>query len=52
MRPEAEVAAHFGEVLWTMGDRERAREVWRVGVKQDDTNDTLRETLRRFKVKL
>jgi tetratricopeptide (TPR) repeat protein len=52
LRPEAEVAAHLGEVLWTMGDRERAREVWRVGIKQDDTNDTLRETLRRFKVKL
>jgi tetratricopeptide (TPR) repeat protein len=52
LRPEAEVAAHLGEVLWTMGERERARDVWRVGAKQDDGNDTLRETLRRLKVKL
>jgi tetratricopeptide (TPR) repeat protein len=52
LRPEAEVAAHLGEVLWAMGERERAREVWRVGIKQDEANDTLRETLRRLKVKL
>jgi tetratricopeptide (TPR) repeat protein len=52
MRPEAEVAAHLGEVLWALGERDRAREVWRTGIKQDDANETLRETLRRLKVKL
>jgi len=29
LRPEAEIGAHLGEVLWAMGERDAARRIWR-----------------------
>ena len=49
-RPDAEIAAHLGEVLWTLGDREGARRMWREGVRLDADNETLTKTLKRFRV--
>ncbi len=51
-RPDSEIAAHLGEVLWVMGQRERALSVWREGVLQDADNETLRQTLKRLSVAL
>lgn len=51
-RPDTEIAAHLGEVLWVLGRREEARRVWREGQARDASNEVLRETLRRFKVDL
>ena len=51
-RPDAEIAAHLGEVLWMLGRREEARRVWREGRERDATNEVLRETLSRLKVDL
>jgi tetratricopeptide (TPR) repeat protein len=51
-RPDTEIAAHLGEVLWVMGRRDEARRVWREGRDRDASNEVLRETLRRFKVDL
>lgn len=50
-RPNAEIAAHLGEVLWTLGQRDRAQTVWREGLLLDNEDTTLQETLKRFKVK-
>ena len=50
-RQDAEIAAHLGEVIWTMGDRGQAIQIWRRGLSQDADNDTLRETLQRLGVK-
>src|SRR3954468_21310264 len=50
-RPDPEIAAHLGEVLWSMGQRDQAQTVWREGLLQDASNDTLQETLKRLKVK-
>ena len=50
-RQDAEIAAHLGEVMWAMGERDQAMQVWRRGLKQDADNDTLRETLQRLGVK-
>ena len=36
-RPDAEIAAHLGEVLWKKGDLERAREVWQAQLKPTPT---------------
>lgn len=47
-KPDAEIAAHLGEVLWTLGDRDRARVTWRKGLALNAENDTLLSTLRRF----
>ncbi len=50
-RPDAEIAAHLGEVLWTLGEREAARRVWREGLRLDADNETLKKTLQRFRVR-
>jgi tetratricopeptide (TPR) repeat protein len=50
-RPDAEIAAHFGEVLWSLGQRDRALTIWREGLQLSADNETLQETLRRLRVK-
>ena len=50
-RPDAEIAAHLGEVLWSMGQRDRAQVVWKEGLLLNSDNDTLQETLKRLRVK-
>jgi outer membrane biogenesis lipoprotein LolB len=49
MKPEADIAAHTGEVLWAMNRRAQAEEMWRQGQKLDANNPTLKETLKRLK---
>ncbi len=51
-KPDAEIAAHLGEVLWKQGLKERATAVWKEGVSINKSNDTLVETLKRFGVKI
>jgi len=51
-RPDPEIAAHLGEVLWSMGQRERAQAVWKEGLLLNNENDTLQQTLKRLRVKL
>ena len=50
-RPDAEIAAHLGEVLWTIGQRDRAQAVWKEGLLLNSENETLQETLKRLRVK-
>ena len=47
-RPDAEIAAHFGEVLWAKGDRDRARTVWQSALKTTPDNPVLLDTVRRL----
>jgi tetratricopeptide (TPR) repeat protein len=51
-RPDPEIAAHLGEVLWSEGKTDEARRVWREGRSRDSSNDVLRETLARLRVDL
>ena len=46
--PDPEVAAHLGEVLWMLGDREAARTVWERALERDPQHPLLRETLNRL----
>ncbi|GAB5453266.1 MAG: hypothetical protein Hals2KO_35940 [Halioglobus sp.] len=48
--PDAEVAAHLGEVMWTLGDREGAFEIWREAYSKQPDHPVLTETLRRLQV--
>jgi outer membrane biogenesis lipoprotein LolB/Flp pilus assembly protein TadD len=48
-KPEADIAAHLGEVLWAMNSQNQAEEIWRQGQKLDANNPTLKETLKRLK---
>ena len=50
-KPDAEIAAHLGEVLWKQGLKDRATSMWKEGVKINKSNDTLVETLKRFGIK-
>jgi tetratricopeptide (TPR) repeat protein len=51
-KPDTEIAAHLGEVLWTMGRRDEALRIWKEGAKINAENETLLETLKRLRVKL
>jgi tetratricopeptide (TPR) repeat protein len=48
-RPDAEIAAHLGEVLWIAGERGEAEKVWREAVEKHPKSDTLLKTIKRFK---
>ena len=52
MRPDADIAAHLGEVLWAQGNQERAKAIWRESLRLNPDNETLRETLQRLNIKL
>lgn len=52
MRPDVEIAAHLGEVLWVKGQKEDAQKLWRDAQTRDPQNDTLRSTLARLHVNL
>lgn len=49
-RPDAEIAAHLGEVLWSLGQRDRAQRIWKEGLLLNRENETLQETLKRLQV--
>ena len=47
-RQDAEIGAHFGEVLWALGERDEARRIWQESLKASPESDTLQKTLKRF----
>lgn len=47
-QPDAEIAAHLGEVLWTAGQKDEARKVWEQGRKKDAANKVLLDTMKRL----
>ena len=47
-RPDAEIAAHLGEVLWQKGERDRAKELWAAQLKEAPDHPVLLETVRRL----
>lgn len=48
-RPDAEIAAHLGEVLWTMQLRDEANAAWAKGLELQRDNDTLKATILRLR---
>lgn len=48
LQPDAEIAAHLGEVLWASGDRDGARAIWARGREIDPDNETLADTVSRL----
>ncbi|MEK6685340.1 MAG: tetratricopeptide repeat protein [Pseudomonadota bacterium] len=47
-RPDPEIAAHLGEVLWVRGAKENAKDIWRSALEKDPDNEVLLETVQRF----
>jgi Flp pilus assembly protein TadD len=52
LRPDAEIGAHLGEVLWAIGDHDAARRIWRQVRAEEPDNETLSATLARLQVRL
>lgn len=48
MNPGPEIAAHLGEVLWTLGRRDEARAIWQDAREQGAENQLLEQTIRRL----
>ena len=51
-RPDAEIAAHLGEVLWQAGQQQEALQIFREGLKINPGNETLSDTLKRLHIQL
>ena len=49
LRPDPEIAAHLGEVLWARGQRDEAGKLWQTSLQTHPKNEVLLETLRRLK---
>jgi len=49
LRPDAEIGAHLGEVLWVAGDHAEANRIWNEALREHPDNETLQKTLRRFR---
>jgi tetratricopeptide (TPR) repeat protein len=48
LRPDAEIAAHLGELLWVTGRQDDARKIWAESLKDHPNNEVLQATLKRF----
>jgi tetratricopeptide (TPR) repeat protein len=51
-KPDPEIAAHLGEVLWSQGNTEEAKAIWKEGLRLNPDNQTLKDTLKRLGVSL
>ncbi len=45
-----EIAAHLGEVLWSSGKKDAAKEVWKKGLTSTQNTTIIKETMQRLKV--
>lgn len=48
LRPDAEIAAHLGEVLWANGRQDEARRIWSGALEAHGQNEALQKTVKRY----
>ncbi|HZN87134.1 MAG TPA: tetratricopeptide repeat protein [Burkholderiales bacterium] len=48
-RPDGEIGAHLGEVLWMMGERAEAERIWLEALRNHAENETLQKTVKRLR---
>lgn len=48
MRPDGEIAAHLGEVLWALGRQAEAQKLWADALRKNPRNDVLQGTVKRL----
>ena len=48
INPDPEIAAHLGEVLWAMGNRDEARTVWETALQTTPDDKRLLDVKKRF----
>lgn len=47
-RPDPEIAAHLGEILWAQGAKNEAKDIWQSALKDYPENEVLLETMERL----
>lgn len=47
-RPDGEIAAHLGEVLWALGRQAEARKLWADALRNHSKNEVLQSTVKRL----
>jgi len=48
LRPDAEISAHFGEVLWVLGRQAEAQKIWADALREHSGNELLKNTVKRL----
>ena len=48
-RPDPEIAAHLGEVLWKLGRKDEASKVWKTALSDHPDHETLLAVIQKFK---
>ncbi len=48
-RPDGEIGAHLGEVLWVTGERAEAERIWQEAEQKSPDNEALKKTIKRLK---
>lgn len=46
--PDPEIAAHLGEVLWSLGQKDKAKLTWRKALELNPNSDIIEETIERL----
>lgn len=49
IRPDAEISAHLGEVLWMSGRQRQAKRIWDRALQKDPDNEVLQSAIKKFK---
>lgn len=49
--PNAEIAAHLGELYWKLGQPERAKTIWKEGWLKNKNDKNLQDTLKKYQIK-
>lgn len=49
IRNDAEIAAHLGEVLWVMGNRQEAENIWNRALSETPDSEALNDVIKKFK---
>ena len=48
-RPDPEIAAHLGEVLWKSGQRDEATKIWRAALTENPNHETLLAVMQKYR---
>ena len=51
VRPDPEIAAHLGEVLWESGDKLEAKKVWDSAIKDNPEHEALQTAIQKYQVR-
>jgi tetratricopeptide (TPR) repeat protein len=49
VRPDPEIAAHLGEVLWRAGQHDEAQKIWRAALTENPDHETLLAVMAKYK---